>query len=193
MVSKKARDRLTISSPRHSMRSRGSSVTTATTVASRFSSRALRWNSSTSWGASTTAMRSWLSEMASSVPSRPSYFLGTWFKSIFRPGASSPMATHTPPAPKSLQRLISRATSPSRNSRWSFRSVGGLPFCTSAPQTSTLFSVWALLEPVAPPMPSRPVAPPSSTITSPGTGASRRTLALGEAPTTAPISMRLAT
>ena len=61
---------------------RGSSVTTATTVASRFSSRALRWNSSTSWGASTTAMRSWLSEMASSVPSRPSYFLGTWFRSI---------------------------------------------------------------------------------------------------------------
>ena len=103
------------------------------------------------------------------------------------------MATHTPPAPKSLQRLMRVETLGSRNRRWSFRSVGGLPFCTSAPQTSTLFSVWALLEPVAPPMPSRPVAPPSSTITSPGTGSSRRTLALGEAPMTAPISMRLAT
>ncbi len=57
-------------------------------------------------------MRSWLSEMASSVPSSPSYFLGTLSRSITRPSASSPMATHTPPAPKSLQRLIMLRTHP---------------------------------------------------------------------------------
>ena len=44
--------------------------------------------------------------MASSVPSRPSYFLRTASRSMERPSASSPMATETPPAPKSLQRLI---------------------------------------------------------------------------------------
>ena len=131
--------------------------------------------------------------MASSVPSRPSYFLGTLSKSISRPGASSPIATHTPPAPKSLHRLISFAASPFLKSRCIFRSVGGLPFCTWAPQTSTDFSVWAMLEPVAPPMPSRPVAPPRSTTMSPGAGSSRRTFPLGEAPTTAPISSLFAT
>ena len=192
-MSKNFLDRSTIRSPRQDIRSRGSPVTTATGVASKFSASAAAWKAGASAGSSTTAMRSWLSEMASSVPSSPSYFLGTRSRSISRPGASSPMATHTPPAPKSLHRLMSRAVFPSRNSRCSFRSVGGLPFCTSAPQTSTLFSVWALLDPVAPPMPSRPVAPPSSTTTSPGAGASRRTLALGAAPITAPISMRLAT
>ena len=45
--------------------------------------------------------------MASSVPSSPSYFFGTLFRFISRPSASSPIATDTPPAPKSLQRLIS--------------------------------------------------------------------------------------
>ena len=38
-----------------------------------------------------------------------------------------------------------------RNRRWSFRSSGALPFCTSAPQVSTDCWVWALEEPVAPP------------------------------------------
>ena len=47
-------------------------------------------------------MRSWLSLMASSVPSRPSYFLVTLFRSMYKPSASSPMATETPPAPKSV-------------------------------------------------------------------------------------------
>ena len=103
------------------------------------------------------------------------------------------MATHTPPAPKSLHRLIIRDTAPLRNSRWIFRSVGGLPFWTSAPQVSMDSEVWALEEPVAPPQPSRPVRPPSRTMTSPGTGTSRTTFSLGEAPTTAPISSRLAT
>ena len=109
-----------------------------------------------------------------------------------RPSASSPMATLTPPAPKSLQRLMRRVTSPLRNSRWSLRSVGALPFCTSAPQVSMDSCLWALELPVAPPQPSRPVRPPSSTILSPGAGHSRRTFFSGAAPTTAPISRRLA-
>ena len=49
-----------------------------------------------------------------------------------------------------------------------------------------------LLEPVAPPQPSRPVRPPRSSTTSPGWGVSRRTFSAGAAPMTAPISMRLA-
>ena len=193
LVFKKARLISTTVSSRQVMRRRGSWVTEATTVASRFSSSAAAMKASTSPGASTTAIRSWDSEMASSVPSRPSYFLGTAFRSIRSPSASSPMATQTPPAPKSLQRLMRRDTQGLRNSRWSFRSVGGLPFCTSAPQVSMEAEVWALEEPVAPPQPSRPVRPPSSTTISPGAGTSRTTFSLGEAPTTAPISSRLAT
>ena len=41
--------------------------------------------------AKATDMRSWLSEIASSVPSRPSYFLGTISKSMDKPSHSSPM------------------------------------------------------------------------------------------------------
>ena len=139
------------------------------------------------------AMRSCDSEMASSVPSRPSYFFGTLFRLMRRPSASSPMATDTPPAPKSLQRLMRRVASPRRNRRWILRSSGGLPFCTSAPQCSSDSRLCSLELPVAPPMPSRPVRPPSSTTTSPASGVSRRTWSAGVAATTAPISMRLAT
>ena len=147
---------------------------------------------SASSAATTTAMRSWLSEMASSVPSKPSYLRGTRSRSMLSPSASSPMATLTPPAPKSLQRLISRVTLRCRKSRWSLRSTTGLPFCTSAPQVSRLSTLCTLELPVAPPQPSRPVRPPKRIITSPGWGCSRRTLRSGAAPTTAPISRRLA-
>lgn len=88
-------------------------------------------NCSRSFGSMTTAIRSWDSEMAISVPSRPAYFFGTLSRLILRPGASSPMATETPPAPKSLHFLIRRLTSSRRNSLCSLRSVGAFPFCTS--------------------------------------------------------------
>ena len=130
--------------------------------------------------------------MAISVPSRPSYFFGTAFRSISRPSVNSPMATDTPPAPKSLQRLIIRVTTGLRNNLCSFRSSGGFPFCTSAPQCSRDSMVWDLEEPVAPPQPSRPVLPPRRMTISPGTGASRRMLLAGAAPRTAPISRRFA-
>ena len=54
-------------------------------------------------------------------------------------------------------------------------------------------SLCSLEEPVAPPMPSRPVRPPISRMTSPGAGVPRRTFARGAAAITAPISRRLAT
>ena len=131
--------------------------------------------------------------MASSVPSSPAYFLGTLSRSTTRPSASSPMATETPPAPKSLHFLMILLTSPRRNSLWILRSVGAFPFCTSAPQVSMEVSVCTLEEPVAPPQPSRPVLPPSRMITSSGSEFSRITFFRGAAPMTAPISILLAT
>ena len=85
------------------------------------------------------------------------------------------MATDTPPAPKSLQRLIRVVTSPRRKRRWILRSVRALPFCTSAPHVERDSTVCSLEEPVAPPQPSRPVLPPNNTTISPATGVSRRT------------------
>ena len=55
-------------------------------------------------------------------------YIRTASRLIFRPSASSPMATLTPPAPKSLHRLIRRVTSLLRNSLWILRSSGALPF-----------------------------------------------------------------
>ena len=141
----------------------------------------------------TQAIRSCDSEMANSVPSRPAYFLGTKSRLIDKPSVNSPIATDTPPAPKSLQRLISVVTSPRRNKRWILRSVRALPFCTSAPHVDRESTVCSLEDPVAPPQPSRPVFPPSNTTTSPATGTSRRTWLRGAAPITAPISMCFAT
>ena len=143
------------------------SVTSATVVASRFSSAAYFMNSCSLSASTTTAILSCDSEIASSVPSRPSYFFGTRSRLISRPSASSPIATDTPPAPKSLQRFISVATSFLLKSLCMFRSTGGLPFWTSAPHCSIDSSVCSLDEPVAPPHPSRPVLPPTSIITSP--------------------------
>ena len=191
-VSRNARERSTIVFPFQRMMSRGFSVTTATGVASRFSRAASAQNRAASAAATTTAMRSCDSLMASSVPSSPSYLRGTALRSMSSPSASSPMATLTPPAPKSLHRLMRRDASASRNSRWSLRSSGALPFCTSAPHVSSDVRVCFLLDPVAPPQPSRPVRPPSRSTTSLGAGRSRRTFAAGAAPRTAPISMCLA-
>ncbi len=127
-VSKKRRSRSTIVSPRQLITKRSSAVTVATVTASRFSPLASAMKRSTSSGATTTAMRSCDSLVASSTPSSPSYLRGTRSKSIESPRASSPTATHTPPAPKSLQRLISEHTSFERNKRCILRSSTGLPF-----------------------------------------------------------------
>ena len=147
--------------PRQNILSLGSAVTVATTCAFRFSSFAACIKTSVRHLLDQVRLPyvPVISEIASSVPSKPSYFFGTLSKLMRKPSANSPIATQTPPAPKSLQRLIRRETSGFRNSRWIFRSVGGFPFCTSAPQTSTesfrmrlARNRWLLH------MPSRPVA-----------------------------------
>ena len=184
---------LTISLPLHSSTSLGSFVTTATSTASKFSSAAYAKNASTSAESMTTAILSCDSEIASSVPSRPSYFFGTLSKDTRKPSASSPIATDTPPAPKSLHFLISFVTSDLLNNLCILRSVGALPFCTSAPQVSMDSVVCTFEEPVAPPQPSRPVRPPSKIIISPGSEVSLFTALLGAAAITAPISILFAT
>ena len=131
--------------------------------------------------------------MASSVPSRPSYFLSTALRFISRPSASSPMATDTPPAPKSLHLFIICAASGFLKSLWSFLSSGAFPFCTSAPQLSRDLTSWAFDEPVAPPQPSRPVLPPKSITISLSMGLSLRTFSMGAAAITAPTSILFAT
>ena len=171
----------------------GSSTTFATTVASIFSFSAKLIKFSTSLSATTTAILSCDSEIASSVPSNPSYFLGTLSKFISNPSANSPIATDTPPAPKSLQRLINFVTSGSLNNLWIFLSSGAFPFCTSAPQLVNDSLLCALDEPVAPPQPSLPVLPPSKMTLSPGSGLNLITFLDGAAPTNAPISIRFAT
>ncbi len=172
---KKSRLIFTIVLLRQNILSLALSVTTATFVASRFSSAASFMKHSASIAETTTAIRSWDSEIAISVPSKPSYFLGTASKSMSRPSANSPIATETPPAPKSLHFLIIAATDVFLKSLWIFLSSTGLPFWTSAPHESSDSSVCGFEEPVAPPQPSRPVLPPSSITTSPATGFARLT------------------
>ena len=169
------------------------SVTSATTVDSKFSSSANFINLSTSLASTTTAILSWDSDTASSVPSNPSYFFGTLSKSISNPLHNSPIATDTPPAPKSLHLLIIFAASGILNNLWSFLSVGALPFWTSAPQVFIDSVVCSFDEPVAPPTPSLPVLPPNRITTSPKVGSSLTTFSLGAAAITAPTSILFAT
>ena len=188
----KSRDKSTMFLPLHWMVSLLLSVTLAMMVASMFSWRQYSKNWSTSFGSTTTLIRSCDSLIANSVPFKPLYLVFTASKLMSSPSANSPMATLTPPAPKSLDFLINRVTSGLRNRCWILRSSGALPFCTSAAHTSNEASVCSLDEPVAPPIPSRPVRPPNMMMMSPGWGCSRLTPSAGTAPTTAPISRRLA-
>ena len=150
-------------------------------------------NSSMSLASTTADMRSWLSDMASSVAFRPSYFVVTRSRYMSRPSVSSPIATLTPPAPKSFDFFMRRVTSGRRNRRESLRSSGALPFCTSLPHISSDASVCSFDDPVAPPIPSRPVRPPNISTTSPAAGLSRRTSLARTAPATAPTSSLFAT
>ena len=111
------------------------------------------------------------SEIASSVPSRPSYFLVTVSRSTYRPSASSPTATETPPAPKSLQRLIRRQSVAAAEQTLQLALDGGVALLDLGARGLDGLGVLGLEEPVAPPMPSRPVRPPSRMILSVGGGA----------------------
>ena len=169
------------------------SVTSATLTASKFSSAHKFINFFSSSLLTTTAILSCDSEIAISVPSKPSYFLGTLSKSISKPLVNSPIATETPPAPKSLHLFIIFETSELLNNLWIFLSVGGFPFWTSAPHSLIESSVCSLEDPVAPPSPSLPVLPPKRITTSPAFGSSLTTFSFGAAAITAPTSILLAT
>ncbi len=183
-VSKNSRSRSTIISPRQKICILPLSVTSATSTASRFSCAACAINESTSLASTTTAIRSCDSEMASSVPLSPEYLVGSLSRLIFKLSAISPIATDTPPAPKSLHFLMSLVTSGLRKRRCIFRSSTASPFCTSALSVVMADLSCTLLLPDAPPTPSRPVLPPTMTTLSPVAGASLRTQSLGTAPAT---------
>ena len=177
------------SRPRQRMTMRGLSRDDCNAVAPRrFSLCAAAMNFSSSSGATTTAMRSCDSEIASSVPSRPSYFLRTASRSMSRPSASSPMATDTPPAPKSLQRLIEArhlAVAEEALELALFGRVALLHLCS--PAWSRDFSRVLLEEPVAPPhaVAARAAAEQDNDVARCGTLAHGRSSA-GAAATTAP-------
>ena len=140
-VSKNALSRSTMVFPRHLMTSLFVSVTRAITAPPRFSSATAAKKASQSDARTTTAILSCDSETASSVPLSPAYFFGTASRSISSPGVSSPTATATPPAPKSLHLRIIPAAVLLRKRRCSFRSSTAFPFWTSAPAVVTDFSV----------------------------------------------------
>ena len=192
-VSKNSLFKSTIFSPLQNILRRSVSVTSATTIASKFSSAERLINSLASSLFTTTAILSWDSDIAISVPSKPSYFLGTISKFISNPLVNSPIATETPPAPKSLHLLIILATFSFLNNLWIFLSVCGLPFWTSAPHVFIDSSVCSFDEPVAPPIPSLPVLPPKRITKSEAFGSSLTTFSFGAAAITAPTSILLAT
>ena len=139
-----------------------------------------------------TAILSWDSEIASSVPLSPSYLTGTKSKFTSTPSANSPIATETPPAPKSLHFLMSLVADEFLNNLWIFLSSGALPFWTSAPHNNNESLLCSLEDPVAPPQPSLPVLPPIIIMLSPATGDFLTTFSTGAAATTAPTSILFA-
>ena len=172
---------------------RGVLVTFATIVASKFSSNA-NWINFLAFAFSkTTAILSCDSLIANSVPSKFWYFFGIALRLISIPSHNSPIATLTPPAPKSLHLIIIFETVGFLKNLWIFLSSTGLPFWTCEPHVRIEVFSWTLLLPVAPPIPSLPVLPPNKITTSPGFGVFLTTLAIGAAAITAPVSKRLAT
>ena len=168
------------------------SVTTPTKAVSTFSSLQYFSNSSLSFLSIKTAILSWDSEIAISDGFRPSYFNLTLERSISIPSYNSPMATETPPAPKSLHFFISFATSLLLNNLWSFLSSGAFPFWTWADSVIIEVNLWDFDEPVAPPIPSLPVLPPINKTISSFFGVSLFTFSFGAAAITAPHSILFA-
>ena len=87
------------------------SVIVATFVASIFSLLASFIKLSASLLSTTTAILSCDSDIASSVPFNPKYLTGKTSRLMSIPSDNSPMATETPPAPKSLHFFINFVTS----------------------------------------------------------------------------------
>ena len=129
-------------------------------------------NSSRRSAAIDTTMRSWASDSQTSHGSSPGYLRGTRSRSTSAPtpSAISPTADDRPPAPQSVMPEY-RSSAPTSASISSFSTTGS-PIWTLAPATSPVVASIVADENVAPRIPSRPVAPPSTTIRSPGCGPS---------------------
>ena len=117
--------------------------------------------------------------MASSVPSSPSYFLGTAFKIDFQAVGQLADGHANAARAEIIAALDQPATPPGCGTG---AGVCAPPArCPSAPPRRRFqrrLASWDLEEPVAPPQPSRPVRPPSRITTSPGAGVSRAHVSL---------------
>ena len=127
-------------------------------------------SSSTASGATASTMRSWASDSQISHGSQARVLERHGVELDVGADALGHLADRRrqPPAPQSVI-AVHRCSAPSSTSISSF-SVTGSPIWTLAPATSPVVASIAALENVAPRMPSRPVAPPSTTTRSPGNG-----------------------
>lgn len=156
-------------SPRQYITRRGLSETSATTVASRFSLSACLINHQDLW---LQLRRPYVPAIQKSpVPYRQALHIFRNFIKIYDQTVSQFTNSNGNAAcTEVITALNHRRNSMVAEQTLDLRSVGGLPFWTSAPQESSESTVCSLDEPVAPPQPSRPVRPPSNTIRSPADG-----------------------
>ena len=149
---------------------------------------------SASFASTTTAMRSWLSEMASSVPSRPSYFLGTASKSMERPVRQLANGHRDAACAEIVAALYHQRGLFGAEQALQLALYGRVALLHFG---AACFQALQLVRFGRIPWRRRshrgPVRPPRRITTSPGAGCSRRTFSSGTAPSTAPISMRFAT
>lgn len=112
----------------------------------------------------TTAILSCDSDRDNSVPSNPSYFLCTISRSIINPSASSPIATETPPAPKSFFQNITdihkRARNISKDSEKRYYTIGQYTICLSFANSALISGITPAFEHLR----TAPVATPDFTV-----------------------------
>ena len=134
--------------------------------------------SSTREGSTTASIRSWDSETITSKGSMSGSRLGTRATSMSIPTppaeAISPADEVSPAAPRSWSETSSSRSSSSRHTSSSFDSSNGSPIWTVGRFESSPASSSAEASTEAPPIPSRPVDAPISTITLPGPAAAAR-------------------
>ena len=129
-------------------------------------------------------MRSCASLIQISTGLRPAYFSGARSSQTSAPTSSpiSPTALEKPPAPQSVTAVNSSRSRACRIVSRTFFSSIGLPICTAPPRHSVSDSSCSVsLENVAPWMPSRPVRPPTATISRRGCAAFERLAARDDA------------
>ena len=157
------------------MRKRAVSVTRPTTVARISQRRASASTASRFSGSTIASMRSWLSDVSASTAFMPGSRFEMRATSTSMPApalaAVSDAAHDSPAAPRSCTPTASLASSSSRHASMSRFSSNGSPTCTDGRLASSPSSNDCEASTLAPPMPSRPVAEPSSTARLPGPSA----------------------